>query len=150
MISSCGRYRYKLSRRWDPADWCLFVMLNPSTADALADDPTIRRCIGFTRSWGFGGLLVGNLYAWRATRPADLPEQGAEGRWNDWWLRVMARRASMVVCAWGANAEPERAEHVRALLGDAYHMGLTAGGQPRHPLYLPGATAPTPWPASVR
>jgi hypothetical protein len=71
-LSDCGRYRYRLWRRWADGPTVLFVMLNPSTADADVDDPTIRRCIGFARSWGAGALEVVNLYAWRATQPAEL------------------------------------------------------------------------------
>lgn len=68
-ISACDRYSYSLERVWDKGGYknlCLFIMLNPSTADAHIDDPTIRRCIGFAKSWGYGGILVGNLYAFRA------------------------------------------------------------------------------------
>ena len=72
IISSCGQYRYRLERKLGPGKTCLFIMLNPSTADAEIDDNTIRRCIGFTKAFGFGHLLVGNLFAFRATKPADL------------------------------------------------------------------------------
>lgn len=95
-LSACGAYRYALRRTWDPArPAALFVGLNPSTADAERDDPTTRRCVRFARDWGFGGLLVGNLFAYRATRPRDL-RAAAEpvGPENDWWLAALAREAA--------------------------------------------------------
>lgn len=73
IISECGKYRYSLSRIWDENKAnVLFIMLNPSTADGDVDDPTIRRCIGFAKSWGYGGIYVGNLFAYRATDPKEL------------------------------------------------------------------------------
>ena len=70
-ISPCGRYRYSLWRKWGPGATCMFVGLNPSTADETADDPTIRRCMAFARDWGYGALCMANLFAYRATDPAD-------------------------------------------------------------------------------
>ena len=73
-ISPCGQYRYTLSRQWNPAaPAVMFIMLNPSTADARQDDPTIAKCIQLAQTWGYGRLLVGNLFAWRSPRPQDLP-----------------------------------------------------------------------------
>ena len=152
VFSRCGRYRYSLTRAWGTAPPATFVMLNPSTADATKDDPTIRRCRGFARDWGCGGLVVVNLYAYRATKPADmLAAADPVGPLNDVTLRAAAEEAwirnAPLVVAWGANARPERAAAASGLIGqfgpDA--LGVTKAGQPRHPLYLPAAAPRTPW-----
>lgn len=149
LFSPCGRYRYTLERpiALTPQRWLLWVCLNPSTATATEDDATIRRVIGFTRSWGYDGALVGNLYAFRATRPFDLwAYQTARGNIvgpdNDEHLNRLLSRASNVVFAWGSHAErdPKRAEYVRRLLGrrlETYALGFTKSGQPVHPLRQP-------------
>ena len=149
-LSPCGLYRYTLERRWDDRPPALFVMLNPSTADASEDDPTIRRCIGFARDWGYGGLLVGNLYAYRATDPAVLWEAAGAGidpvgPLNDRRLRELRRRAALAVAAWGAHKLVGRAAHVMDLLGELHVLRLTKHGQPGHPLYVPKSTLPTRW-----
>lgn len=153
-FSDDGVYRYTLGRSWSAGEFAaapgvLFVMLNPSTADGSKDDPTIRRCIGFARAWGFGSLEVGNLYAFRATFPTDLARaEDSVGPGNDDALGEMASRAKLIVCAWGANklAHPTiRATNVMALLrryGDLVCLGRTAKGAPRHPLYVSGDTKP--------
>jgi hypothetical protein len=142
-FSADGRYRYRLWRSWDASrPRVAFVMLNPSTAGARRDDPTIRRCQGFARSWGFGGIEVVNLFALRATDPrllrlADDPV----GRENDRHLRSALTRSSLVVLAWGAHGSlRERAAAVRGLISRRRPrcLGLTRSGEPRHPLYLPG------------
>lgn len=141
VISPCGTYRYALERRWSGAPAVLFVMLNPSTADGEHDDPTIRRCIGFARSWGYGALLVANLLAFRATDPDDLPAMpDAVGPENDAWLARLSRRAALVVAAWGADTiTGSRAPVVEAMFAGQLHaLGLTARGAPRHPLYMRG------------
>lgn len=148
-----GRYRYALTRRWAAeGPPVLFVLLNPSTADAERDDPTIRRCIGFARDWGHGAVEVANLFAWRATRPADLRRAPAPvGPRNDRHLLAAAGRAARIVLAWGVHgALHGRDAAVLALLRREGHalecLGVTGGGQPRHVLYLPRDTAPRPYP----
>lgn len=108
-LSSDGRYRYELTRRWDNSTSTVtYVMLNPSTADASVDDPTIRRCIGFAQSHGFGGLRVLNLYAFRATQPKDMFRAiDPVGPENDTYLGNLDT-GSTVVAAWGAHARPDR------------------------------------------
>lgn len=144
-FSPCRSYRYALRRTWDPArPAVLFVMLNPSTADAERDDPTIRRCVGFAQAWGFGGLVVGNLFAFGATRPADL-RAAAEpvGPENDRWLAALAREAGLVVAAWGNDGRHRgRDAAVLRLLGTAHSLGTTRSGAPRHPLRLPAGLVP--------
>lgn len=165
-FSTDRRYRYLLTRDLPKAQgdllagWqsptggpLLFVMLNPSVADGRRDDPTIRRCIGYAQRWGYTRLEVVNLYARICTDPARLfDDDDPIGPRNDAWLRRCARRASLVVCAWGASggrAAVIRAAEVVGLLHDdgvrLHHLGLTAGGAPRHPLYVPGDVAPAPW-----
>jgi hypothetical protein len=153
VISDDGRYRYQLSRIWDPAvESLVFVMLNPSTADAELDDPTIRRCMGFARRDGFGGIHVTNLYALRATNPKDLwTAEDPVGPDNDAWLAEMfsevAGNGRPIVAAWGANAKPERVAQVMRMQYSEglVSFGVTKSGAPRHPLYLPGDAHFAPW-----
>jgi len=137
------RYRYRLWRRWDLSlPVVAFCMLNPSTADEQRDDPTIRRCIGFAHDWGYGGVEIVNLFAFRATDPRALRHAADPvGCHNDRHLARAARRATLVVTAWGARADVRRARRaMRVLSGQRRslaHLGLTRSRQPRHPLYLP-------------
>jgi hypothetical protein len=141
-ISSDGLYRYRLGRRWGEGQACNFVMLNPSTADASLDDPTIRRCVGFAKGWGYPALVVTNLFGWRATDPkALLSAPDPIGPDNDRHLAEVALAAGLVVCAWGSHGTL-KARGITVLrmldaLGVAPHyLAWTSGGQPRHPLYL--------------
>jgi len=141
VFSRCGRYRYVLRREWDSSrDAVLFIGLNPSTADARRDDPTIRRCIGFARSWGYGAVIVANLFAFRATDPAKLKVAGDPvGPRNDRWLARLRGEAGMTVAAWGVHGKlRSRDEEFLAEGGELYCLGRTKGGCPRHPLYLRG------------
>ena len=143
VISACGCYRYQLTRQWDThLSTVVFVMLNPSTADASINDPTIRRCINFARSWGFGGLKVVNLFAWRATKPAELKMVADPvGPDNDYYLLKAFAQAPATVVAWGTNAPVTRVQEVGRLLQAAtigpQCLGATQMGHPRHPLYVP-------------
>jgi hypothetical protein len=131
----------------------LFVMLNPSMADGRRDDPTIRRCIAFAAAWGFTQLEVVNLFARVCTDPEALfDDPDPVGPRNDAWIKRCARRASLVVCAWGAAGGRrgiQRAAEVVALMHGAgvrlHHLGLTGTGAPRHPLYLRADARPAPW-----
>lgn len=156
IIDGSGLFRYRLWRALgQPAEGrVLFVMLNPSTADASVDDPTIRRCIGFARRWGAGALDVVNLYALRATDPGELRRAADPvGPDNDRHIVEAAREASIIVCAWGAHPfARRRAAHVSGLLravGTPLEcLHVTADGSPRHPLYVRGATSRVEWPPS--
>lgn len=144
-MSECGAYRYVLERHWRPELGSVnFIMLNPSTADANQDDPTIRRCIGFARAWGYGGLIVTNLFALRATDPKEMKAHAEPvGPRNDFWLKTIAHNATLMVAAWGAHgAHLGRADEVRSWLDSLQCLGTTKGGFPRHPLYLKGDTQP--------
>lgn len=155
VLSEDGQYRYSLVRRWASSGLpAQFIMLNPSIADDAVDDPTIRRCVGFARALGCAGLVVVNLYAYRATKPADLwRAEDPVGPHADTYIRIVAHRAAVgapLIAAWGANAKPDRVAHVRELVASARAeltaLGVTKSGAPRHPLYLPSAAVPTPWP----
>ena len=150
-ISEDGLYRYRLDRWWGDGARVLWIMLNPSTADAEVDDPTIRRCIGFTKAWGYDGLTVVNMYPFRATKPADLRRWLRRGgdavalnKNSDVTLKLR-RAAPLVIAAWGANAD---FNPIDDFWTDVYHLGRTGGGQPRHPLFVLGDTKPIPWAAA--
>ena len=143
------RYRYTLWRIWDDQrPRVMIIGLNPSTADARRDDPTIRRCIGFARDWGYGGVVVTNLFAFRATHPADLKAAADPmGPRTDGWIRRMAGQVERIVAAWGNHgAWLNRSACLRQMLaGRLHYLRLTASGEPAHPLYLPAGLLP--WPA---
>lgn len=147
-FSPCRRYRYELWRRWDESKpYAMFVGLNPSTADEVDDDPTIRRCIRFARDWGFGALCMTNLFALRATDPkVMLAHSEPEGPENDQTLLRAAYAAGIVIAAWGAHGgHRERDQWAQwAMLNKLHHLGLTKDGKPRHPLYLRADTRPQP------
>jgi hypothetical protein len=126
----------------------VFVGLNPSTADELQDDPTVRRCVGFTRKWNFGGLILVNLFAYRSTDPVGLLEaDDPVGPGNDKYILASARAAKCVVLAWGTKGcLLDRDQHVLSLLPGAHCLGVTKDGHPRHPLYLAGNTGVRPFP----
>lgn len=151
-LSLYGRWRYTLQRQWDDdASMLPFVMLNPSTADAHADDPTIRRCMGFARREGYGGIFVANLFALRSPNPEDVAkasELDALGPKNLGTLVEVVQRAAAaevpIVCAWGASLPglyrmsdwfKRRAQEGNAKLSC---LGTTQTGHPRHPLYVKG------------
>ena len=150
-ISACGKYRYHLRREWDlDLPRVAFIMLNPSTADDKKDDPTIRRCIEFAKAWGYGGIDVVNLFAYRATNPKELKKASNPiGPDNDGNLLAVANMADKVICAWGTNGEmfgrswrvieKLRKEGVTPLCLDK-----TKKGHPKHPLYLKGDVTPKP------
>lgn len=149
-ISPCGKYRYSLRRVWaDENRIACFVMLNPSTADAEIDDPTIRRCIGFAKAWHFDALEVVNLFAWRSTDPAALQlSPDAIGPENDAYIEQAADRAALVVCAWGADPFAKtQALALSAMLKRRvlYCVGKNQDGSPKHPLYARSIDQPLLW-----
>jgi len=151
-FSVCRRWRTLLWRCWDRArPVANFVMLNPSTADERALDPTCARARAYAERWGYGALLVTNVFAWRATDPGAMKAAADPvGEGNDAAILRAARKAQLVVCAWGNHARHlERSRAVQRLLcraGVALHvLRLNASGEPAHPLYLPGALRPRRW-----
>lgn len=163
VVSPCGRYRYRLWRNWGRAERrVLFLMLNPSTADEHQDDPTIRKCVGFARRWGYGALDVVNLFAWRSTAPRGLlAAEDATGVDNDRAIAGAYRDASGVVLAWGSHGSPAslaqivtaRTVAVSALLRRLKWesprvvecLGRASNGNPRHPLMLAYDTPLEEW-----
>jgi hypothetical protein len=136
ILSSCQKYRYALWRIWKPDQpKVLFIMLNPSTADAHEDDPTLRRCMGFAHSWGFGGVYTGNLFAYRTTDPKILKQiDDPIGADNDKHLISMINKSALTIAAWGQNhGIPDR---IRRIVPTLHCLALNKGGTPGHPLYL--------------
>lgn len=148
VISPCGKYRYVLRRQWNGQPCCTFIMLNPSTADASLDDPTIRRCIGFAKKWGCGSLQVLNLFAVRTPSPLEMRKAddpvGPDNRDAfEQALQYMDKDDGPIICAWGANGDYMEQDlqvlgWLDELLLDHYPecLGITKEGHPKHPLYL--------------
>lgn len=149
VFSADRKYRFALYREWDKKKPRIaFIGLNPSTADEHMDDPTIKRCIQFAKDWGFGSMLMGNIFAYRATDPDELytvhdPVHGE----NNMWLDKIQRSSDKTVACWGIHGEfKSRGYHVQLLLSvdpqhphprqGLYIFGLTKQGYPKHPLYL--------------
>lgn len=147
IISDDETYRYQLWRTWDAGKSRLgWVMLNPSTADETEDDPTIRRCVNYAKEWGYGSIVVGNLFALRATDPDQLRDHpDPVGPHNDYHLEAICEEAERVVAAWGATYDTglgfTRRINVTSLLGqeagEFYALDTTKEGHPVHPLYQP-------------
>ena len=147
-LSPCRTYRYDLWRSWIGGEgYAMFVGLNPSTADETQDDPTIRRCVAFAKAWGYAGLCMTNLFAFRATDPEDMKRAtDPVGPQNDLVLMERAACAGVVVAAWGVHGTyKNRARAVRMMLPKLYYLRLTKDGHPGHPLYLPKTLVPAEW-----
>lgn len=147
-ISECGLYRYRLTRHWNEGRLLPFVMLNPSTADANIDDPTIRRCMGFAKRENAGGIVVVNLYGLRATDPAELHRvKDPFGPNNRAEIHAMGKYAFLcgmpIVCAWGTNgwfksANRDTIHLLKSTGASLVCLGTTKSGEPKHPLYIKG------------
>lgn len=149
ILSDNRVYRFALWRTWDPEKAKLnFVMLNPSTADEKKDDPTIRRCIGFAKGFGYGGIIITNLFSYRATDPKKLytttddecdPKYNIEI--NNKYITLMASYCEKTIFAWGTHGRLNNQDlKVSELLPKSYCLGVTVHNNPRHPLYLPKST----------
>ena len=133
-------YRYTLWRVWDEdKGFVQFIGLNPSTADETQDDPTIRRCVGFAKDWGYGSICMTNLFAYRATLPKDMMAAAEPiGSKNDEWLSVTSIYASLIIAAWGTKGvHLGRDKHLLTLIPAMKCLRFTKGGFPEHPLYIP-------------
>ena len=152
VYSPCEAYRYTLTRTWEPeARRVLFVMLNPSTATEVQNDPTVERCERRARALGYGAFRVCNIFAFRATDPRVMRAQADPvGPLNDRAILDSADWADTLVCAWGTHgAHQDRGAAVETLLRATgkplFHLGLSKDGHPRHPLYIAYAHQPEPW-----
>lgn len=149
VVSECGKYRYLLRRTWDYSKpRALYVMLNPSTADANVDDATIRSCTRLAKGWGYGSFEVVNLFAWRSTDPDAIDIRDIArmvGDRNADVVDAAIGRCDVVICAWGAHPcsgarRGEMLSTIRALKPAAYCLGKTKAGYPKHPLYIKSGT----------
>ena len=147
IFSDCGRYRYVLSRRWANGEDCLFVGLNPSTADSTQNDATVRKCMHFAHSWGFAGVSLVNLYARICRYPQALVTiDDPVGPDNDLWLKRMIGDASIAIAMWGNHGARTYGDSTRRDIlvmnsrNEWHCFGRTKLGAPKHPLYLPKAT----------
>jgi len=154
-FSPCRRWRYLLWRRWDEKKPVAnFLMLNPSTADEAKLDPTCSRARDYAERWGFGALIVTNVFAWRATDPAKMKAvEDPVGPGNDAAIVKAAKESEIVVCAWGNHgAHKDRSKQILKILSKnkirLHTLRLNANGEPAHPLYLPGKLEPISWAAS--
>ncbi len=145
IISSDDKYRYVLSRIWDESKSKVMIIgLNPSTADASQNDPTIRKCIKYAKSWGYGGIYMLNLFAFRTSKPkvmfsADEPI-GVE---NDQYLMDYSLKCDKVVCAWGNDGNyKNRSSEIKSKLSNLYYLARNKSGEPSHPLYLKSELTP--------
>lgn len=144
LISDCGLYRYKLYRQWGPCrmpylDTVCWIMLNPSTADARITDPTITRCQGFSESWGYDAMWIGNVNPYRSTDPNKVPDEIPEHilSLNADYIDDMMKQCERVVIAWGTRGPKVPPIYLGETL---YCLGKTLHGYPKHPLYLPSDT----------
>lgn len=150
--SPCDAYRYALTRVWDDqGPKVAFVMLNPSTATEVQNDPTVERCERRARALGFGAFRVVNIFAYRATDPKVMRAQADPvGAGNDTAILSAAQWADRVICAWGSHGtHMARGATVERLLRDTaqplYQLGLTKAGLPKHPLYIGYDRQPEIW-----
>lgn len=151
IFDSTGTYRYSLWREWDSHTAKVgFVMLNPSQADAIVDDPTIRRCMGFAQSWQYGGMEVVNLFAYRTAHPRQLHQvSNPIGADNDTYLGSLPQRVDTIILAWGNWGRWQNRDRVVIELFTKQTslacLGLTKANQPKHPLYIKRYTLPIPF-----
>ncbi|UWQ91216.1 DUF1643 domain-containing protein [Rhodobacteraceae bacterium M382] len=152
VYSDCERYRYSLTRVWDPAGQRVnFVMLNPSKATEVQNDPTIERCERRARALGFGGFCATNIFAWRDTDPRNMRAASDPiGADNDQAILKAADWADQIIAAWGTHgAHRHRGTAVEQMLRsrgiDLHHLGLSKAGHPKHPLYIAYVQRPCPW-----
>jgi len=145
ILSDDRKYRYVLSRIWDESKpTVMFIGLNPSTADETTNDPTIIRCIEFAKSWGYGGVYMLNLFAFRATQPEDMFQANEPiGIDNDNYLMEYSKKCDKIICAWGNHGKfKDRSNEMKSKLNNLYYLKLNQTGEPAHPLYLKSDLVP--------
>lgn len=156
IFSPDRKHRYTLWREWsmehvpgataDDDNYVMFIALNPSTADEVKNDNTVRRCIDYAKRWGFNSMCMTNIFAWRDTDPEGMKKVSDPiGPDNDYWLTQIANSAKIVVAAWGNHGKfLSRGDQVRKLITRLYCLKLTSAGEPWHPLYLKKTLQPKP------
>ena len=156
VFSKCGLYRYELRRQWAHGETVCFIGLNPSTADATKDDPTIRRCIRFARDWGCSGLVMVNIFAYKSTKPVSMFEAAKPksilgsggvdivGSENDDYIHNAIMKSKITIAAWGNHGDTAHAQEL-ANKYDLHCLGLNKTGTPKHPLYVKAETVPMPF-----
>jgi len=138
VFSSCRKYRYSLTRAWNlTGNYVLFIGLNPSIADELIDDPTLKRCINFAKDWGYGGLIMVNLFAYVSTHPSELKNTKLPiGKENDEHILKNHQKSQLTVIAWGNDGYLyDRDKEVLAIIDSPMCLNINKSGQPAHPLY---------------
>ena len=148
VLSPCRKYRYALRRIWDDSKKrMMFIGLNPSYADENKDDQTIKRCISYAKQWGYGGVIMGNLFAFRTPSPAEMIKAGQPiGEENDKWLKRLLKEADLVVGIWGnSGAFLGRAAEVAAVFPELHCLRITGSGQPHHIRNLPDGIKAIPY-----
>lgn len=147
-ISEDKIYRYTLSRTWDSTKpTVLFIGLNPSIADENIDDPTITRCINFAKDWGYGTLLMANLFAFRSTYPKEIYLiDDPIGKDNDYYLLECVKQSDLIIACWGNNGTyMDREKIIKELVPNLYCLQKNKNGTPHHPLRLPRDINPIPF-----
>ena len=145
ILSKDRKYRYVLSRIWDDTKPTVAIIgLNPSTADEIEDDNTITRCINFAKSWGYGGVYMLNLFAFRATKPDDMfNAEEPIGSDNDKFIEEYSKKCDKVICAWGNDGiYKNRSKEIRTKINNLFYLKLNKSGEPSHPLYLSADLTP--------
>ncbi|SFV56482.1 hypothetical protein MNB_SV-14-19 [hydrothermal vent metagenome] len=148
ILSKDRKYRYFLSRVWDKTKPMVMIIgLNPSTADETEDDPTTERCISFSKSWGYGGVYMLNLFAFRSTQPKDMfNELNPIGLKNDDYIKIYSKKVDIIICAWGNNGGyKNRSQYIREEFDNLFYIKLNQTGEPSHPLYLKSDLLPKKW-----
>jgi hypothetical protein len=145
-LSPCRSYRYTLDRIWDTTkSSVLFILFNPSTADETHDDPTLRRCIHFAQSWGYGALRIVNLYSLRTSNPKTLHAHPLpKGPDHDLYFQQSLLSHQDILCAWGLKGGSISC-HFKPGSHRIFHLGINKDGSPKHPLYLPARSQKIPW-----
>tara|TARA_B100001029_G_C15062623_1_gene459920 strand:+ start:1656 stop:2177 length:522 start_codon:yes stop_codon:yes gene_type:complete len=141
-------HRYTLYRVWnEELPKVLFIGLNPSTATETKNDPTIRRCMGYAKDWGYGSYIMGNIFAFRSTDPKNLRKtHDPIGSENDYWLKKLHKEADLTIAAWGTHGKfMNRGQQILDLIPNLKCLRITKEGYPCHPLYLPKNLKPIPY-----
>lgn len=148
IFSEDRQYRYVLWRIWDNTKPLVnFIGLNPSTADETKDDPTMRRCASFAKSWGYGGFFMTNLFSFKATKPEDLKKAPDPiGKDTDKWILEIEKKVEKVIFVWGVNGiYLNRDIEIKKIITKGHFIELSKDGHPKHPLYLKGGLIPKPY-----